>query len=118
MDASKERTRVRGQVFNPHPYKAGGPFLPLVEPVAASLPLVGRAVYISTSPIHCERRNGAKAGEPCGEVKDGAVSIVSGSMQELQRSSAVLSLAVKEGVKRVVGECGEEVEKLTHKFKT
>ncbi|GKC16417.1 hypothetical protein Tco_1013199, partial [Tanacetum coccineum] len=55
-----------------------------------------------------------------GEVKDGAVSvsIVNGSMQELQRSSTVLSSAVKEGVKCVVGECGEGVEKLTHKFKT
>ncbi|GJR27686.1 glutathione S-transferase T3-like protein [Tanacetum coccineum] len=42
------------------------------------------------------------------EVKDGAVSIVSGSMQELQRSSAVLSSAVKEGVKRVVGDEGNE----------
>ncbi|GJY00015.1 hypothetical protein Tco_0357033 [Tanacetum coccineum] len=60
----------------------------------------------------------SKAVNHVGEVKDGAVSIVSGSMQELQRSSAVLSSAVKEGVKRVVGECGEEVEKLTHKFKT
>ncbi|GJX56198.1 hypothetical protein Tco_0286095, partial [Tanacetum coccineum] len=56
----------------------------------------------------------SKAVNHVGEVKDGAVSIVSGSMQELQRSSAVLSSAVKEGVKRVVGECGEEVEKLTH----
>ncbi|GJT88182.1 hypothetical protein Tco_1069899 [Tanacetum coccineum] len=56
-----------------------------------------------------------KAVNHVGEVKDGAVSvsIVNGSMQELQRSSAV-----KEGVKRVVGECGEGVKKLTHKFKT
>ncbi|GKE34291.1 hypothetical protein Tco_1453613, partial [Tanacetum coccineum] len=53
-----------------------------------------------------------------GEVKDGAVSKVNGSMQELQQSSAVLGSAVKEGAKRVVGECREGVEKLTHKFKT
>ncbi|GKA99839.1 hypothetical protein Tco_0827833 [Tanacetum coccineum] len=63
---------------------------------------------------------GIKAVNHVGEVKDGvvSVSIVNGSMQELQRSSAVLSSAIKEGVKRAVGECGEGVEKLTHKFKT
>ncbi|GKB04566.1 hypothetical protein Tco_0832709 [Tanacetum coccineum] len=51
-----------------------------------------------------------KAVNHVGEVKDGAVSvsIVNGSMQELQRSSAVLSSAVKEGVKRVVGDEGHE----------
>ncbi|PWA44000.1 DNA mismatch repair protein MutS, type 1 [Artemisia annua] len=38
----------RGQGFDPHSLqKAGGPFLPLVEPEAASLPLVG--VWLSTS---------------------------------------------------------------------
>ncbi|GKA42666.1 nucleotide-binding alpha-beta plait domain-containing protein [Tanacetum coccineum] len=37
----------RGQGFDPHPYKAGGSFLPLVEPEAAYLPLI--VVGLSTS---------------------------------------------------------------------
>ncbi|GKD12985.1 hypothetical protein Tco_1197392, partial [Tanacetum coccineum] len=56
----------------------------------------------------------SKAVNHVGEVKDGAVSKINGSMQELQQSSAVLSSAIKEGVKRVVGECREGVKKLTH----
>ena len=36
---------VKGSILTPH--KAGGPFLPLVEPEASSLPLVG--VGLSTS---------------------------------------------------------------------
>ncbi|GKA77085.1 hypothetical protein Tco_0783546 [Tanacetum coccineum] len=42
-----EDRNMKGQGFDPHPQKAGGPFLPLVEPEAASLPLVG--VGLSTS---------------------------------------------------------------------
>ncbi|KAI3757647.1 hypothetical protein L6452_05190 [Arctium lappa] len=60
----------------------------------------------------------SKALRQVGEVKDGAVSKVSGSMQELQQGSVGLGLAVKEGAKRVVGDCREGVEKLTQKFKT
>ncbi|GJT82951.1 CDPK-related kinase 5 [Tanacetum coccineum] len=41
----KPETEVKGSILTPH--KAGGPFLPLVEPEAASLPLVG--VGLSTS---------------------------------------------------------------------
>lgn len=52
------------------------------------------------------------------EVKDGVVVKVNGSVQDLQQSSAGLSLAVKDGVKRVVGDCREGVEKLSQKFKT
>ncbi|KAF5790567.1 putative S-layer domain-containing protein [Helianthus annuus] len=53
-----------------------------------------------------------------GAVKDGVVLKVNGSMQDLQQSTAGLSLAAKDGVKRVVGDCREGVEKLSQKFKT
>ncbi|XP_076899790.1 uncharacterized protein LOC143553762 [Bidens hawaiensis] len=53
-----------------------------------------------------------------GSVKDGVVVKVNGSMQDLQQSTGSLSLAVKDGVKRVVGDCREGVEKLSQKFKT
>ncbi|GKE66188.1 zinc-finger domain of monoamine-oxidase A repressor R1, partial [Tanacetum coccineum] len=56
---------VKGSILTP--YKAGGPFLPLVEPEVASLPLVEvglstsqpppyTVVHVSTSPIHRGRR--------------------------------------------------------------
>lgn len=51
-------------------------------------------------------------------VKDGTVSKVNGSIQDLQQSSAGFSSAVKEGAKRIVGDCREGVEKLSQKFKT
>ncbi|KAJ9545756.1 hypothetical protein OSB04_025463 [Centaurea solstitialis] len=60
----------------------------------------------------------SKAMKQVGEVKDGAVSKVSSSMQDLQQGSVGLGSAVKEGAKRVVGDCREGVEKLTQKFKT
>ncbi|XP_076906553.1 uncharacterized protein LOC143562702 [Bidens hawaiensis] len=53
-----------------------------------------------------------------GSVKDGVVVKVNGSMQDLQQSMGSMSLAVKDGVKRVVGDCREGVEKLSQKFKT
>lgn len=59
-----------------------------------------------------------KVGRRAGELRNGAASKVGGSLEELQQSSAEFSLAVKEGVKRVAGDCREGVEKLTHKFKT
>ncbi|KAK8516168.1 hypothetical protein V6N12_013575 [Hibiscus sabdariffa] len=52
------------------------------------------------------------------ELKNGAVSKARGSVQEVQRSTAGFSLAVKEGAKRVAGDCREGVEKLTQRFRT
>ncbi|KVI07150.1 hypothetical protein Ccrd_014487 [Cynara cardunculus var. scolymus] len=60
----------------------------------------------------------SKAMRQMGEVKDGAVSKMSGSMQDLQQGSVGLVSAAKEGAKRVAGDCREGVEKLTQKFKT
>lgn len=59
-----------------------------------------------------------EAGRWVGELKDCAMSNASGSLQGLQQSSAEFSMAVKEGAKRVAGDCREGVEKLTQKFKT
>ncbi|GKC75100.1 hypothetical protein Tco_1125874, partial [Tanacetum coccineum] len=42
----------RGQGFDPYPFKAGGPFLPLVEPEAAFLPLVGVKLSASQPPSY------------------------------------------------------------------
>ncbi|XP_071709741.1 uncharacterized protein [Rutidosis leptorrhynchoides] len=61
---------------------------------------------------------GSKGVKRVVEVKDGAVLKVNSLGQDLQQSSVGLSSGVKEGVKRVVGDCREGVEKLTQKFKT
>lgn len=52
------------------------------------------------------------------ELKDNTVSKVGGSIHELQQSSTEVALAVKEGAKRVAGDCREGVEKFSQKFKT
>lgn len=53
-----------------------------------------------------------------GELKDGTASKFGGSLHEFQQSSSEFALAVKEGAKRVAGDCREGVEKFSQKFKT
>ncbi|XP_062153483.1 uncharacterized protein LOC133861704 isoform X2 [Alnus glutinosa] len=60
----------------------------------------------------------ARAGKRAEEVRHAAISKASRSAQELQQSTAQLSLALGEGAKRVAGDCREGVEKLTQRFKT
>ncbi|GMI95433.1 hypothetical protein like AT5G23890 [Hibiscus trionum] len=52
------------------------------------------------------------------ELRDGAVSKARGTVQEVHQSTARFSLAVKEGAKRVAGDCCEGVEKLSQRFRT
>ncbi|XP_021730070.1 uncharacterized protein LOC110697044 isoform X2 [Chenopodium quinoa] len=58
------------------------------------------------------------AGKQTTEFRDVAVAKVGGSVQELQQNAAGFGTTVKEGAKRVVGDCREGVEKLTQRFKT
>ncbi|XP_027103769.2 uncharacterized protein [Coffea arabica] len=60
----------------------------------------------------------AKGGRQAGELKDIAVSKFGSSLQEAQQVSVQFTSAVKEGIKRVAGECKDGVEKITQKFKT
>ncbi|KAK2983523.1 hypothetical protein RJ640_023057 [Escallonia rubra] len=59
-----------------------------------------------------------KLGRQAVELKDGAMSKVGGSLEELQKSSAEFALAAKEGARRVAEDCREGVEKLSQRFKT
>ncbi|CAI8593701.1 unnamed protein product [Vicia faba] len=56
------------------------------------------------------------------ELRDAAVSKAGKSADELQHSAVEFGITVKEGAKRVAGDCREGVEKITqkftHKFKT
>ncbi|EOY23224.1 Chloroplast thylakoid membrane, putative isoform 4 [Theobroma cacao] len=58
------------------------------------------------------------AGAKAEELTDKAILKASGSVQELQQSTAGFSSALKEGAKRVAGDCREGVEKLTQRFRT
>ncbi|KAJ9679453.1 hypothetical protein PVL29_021398 [Vitis rotundifolia] len=63
------------------------------------------------------RELASKVGTQVTELKDAAVVKAGGSIQELQQNTAEFGLVIKEGTKRVVGDCREGVEKLTQKFK-
>nr|XP_023907851.1 MAR-binding filament-like protein 1 [Quercus suber] len=60
----------------------------------------------------------SKAGKRAEEVQHAVISKASISAQDLQQSTAEFSFALREGAKKVAGDCREGVEKLTHRFKT
>lgn len=60
----------------------------------------------------------SKTGKQAEEFGEVVISKAAKSAQELQRSTVEFSYAVKEGAKRVAGDCRDGVEKLTQKFKT
>ncbi|KAL5567977.1 hypothetical protein UlMin_024552 [Ulmus minor] len=57
------------------------------------------------------------AGKRFEGLKDTAISKAGESAQKWQQSTSELGSAIKEGTKRVAGDCREGVEKLTQKFK-
>ncbi|XP_060971374.1 uncharacterized protein LOC115715894 isoform X4 [Cannabis sativa] len=59
-----------------------------------------------------------KAGKRAEDLRDDAIAKASGSAQKLQQSTSEFSSVIKDGAKRVAGDCREGVEKLTQKFKT
>lgn len=58
----------------------------------------------------------SQAGKKAEDLRDTAISKASESTQKLQQSAAEVSLTIKEGAKRVAGDCRDGVEKLTQKF--
>ncbi|MBA0679859.1 hypothetical protein Goari_011605, partial [Gossypium aridum] len=76
--------------------------------------IVQRIQYL----ISLLRKWASEAGAKAEELKDGAVLKARGSVQEMQQTTAGFSSAVKEGAKRVAGDCREGVEKLTQRFRT
>ncbi|XWS48452.1 hypothetical protein CRYUN_Cryun13aG0078200 [Craigia yunnanensis] len=60
----------------------------------------------------------SKAGANAEELKERTMLKAKESVQELQKSTAGFGLALKEGAKRVAGDCREGVEKLTQRFRT
>ncbi|XP_015878134.3 uncharacterized protein LOC107414507 isoform X3 [Ziziphus jujuba] len=60
----------------------------------------------------------SEAGRRTENIRHAAVSKAYASAQELQQSTSEFRLTIREGAKRVMGDCREGVEKLTQKFKT
>ncbi|KAH7538032.1 hypothetical protein FEM48_Zijuj03G0156300 [Ziziphus jujuba var. spinosa] len=60
----------------------------------------------------------SEAGRRTENLRHAAVSKAYASAQELQQSTSEFRLTIREGAKRVMGDCREGVEKLTQKFKT
>ena len=60
----------------------------------------------------------SNAGANAEELKERTMLKARGSVQELQQSTAEFGSALKEGAKRVAGDCREGVEKLTQRFRT
>lgn len=79
---------------------------------------IQRIIQMMASTIHSLKELILKAGRQTGELKDNAISKIGGSLQEARQGSVQLTSAVKEGFKRVAGECRDGVEKITQKFKT
>ncbi|KAI4351720.1 hypothetical protein L6164_006047 [Bauhinia variegata] len=60
----------------------------------------------------------SKTGKQAEELKETAISNAGKSAKELQQSAFEFGLSVKEGAKRIAGDCKEGVDKLTQRFKT
>lgn len=58
----------------------------------------------------------SRTGKRAEDLRDCAVSKAHESTQKLQRSTCEFRSAIKEGAKRVAGDCRDGVEKLTQKF--
>ncbi|CAL0328606.1 unnamed protein product [Lupinus luteus] len=59
-----------------------------------------------------------KSGKQAEGLRDAAISKAGKSAHELQQSALEIGFTIKEGVKRVAGDCREGVEKLAQKLKT
>lgn len=79
---------------------------------------IQKIIQVMVSMIDSLKEAIVKAGRQAGELKDIAVLKIGSSLQEAQQGSVQFTLAVKDGVKRVVGDCRDGVEKITQKFKT
>ena len=60
----------------------------------------------------------SNAGANAEELKERTMLKARGSVQELQQSTAEFGSALKEGAKRVAGDCRGGVEKFTQRFRT
>lgn len=80
--------------------------------------LIDRIVHMISLFISNLKQWASKTGKKAEELGEVAVAKAVKSAHELQQGAIEFGSSVKEGAKRVAGDCREGVEKLTQKFKT
>ncbi|TKY51312.1 hypothetical protein E2542_SST22823 [Spatholobus suberectus] len=80
--------------------------------------MIDQIMHIISQFVSRLREWACKTGEQAEELREAAISKAGESAHEVQQSALELGFAIKEGAKRVAGDCREGVEKLTQKFKT
>ncbi|KAF5183330.1 oxidoreductase/transition metal ion-binding protein [Thalictrum thalictroides] len=79
--------------------------------------VIERIILKITTIISSLKEWASNSARKAGELQGITVSKASASVQELQHSASNLSLAVKEGAKRVAEDCRDGVERISQKFK-
>lgn len=79
---------------------------------------IDKIIHVISQLMSRLREWAEKAGKQAEELREVAILKAGKSAYEVQQSAHEFGFAVKEGAKRVVGDCREGVEKLTQKFKT
>ncbi|XP_028790724.1 uncharacterized protein LOC114746657 isoform X1 [Neltuma alba] len=80
--------------------------------------VIDRIVHVISHFISNLKQWASKTGKQAEEFGEVAVAKAAKSAHELRQSAVEFGFSVKEGAKRVAGDCREGVEKLTQKFKT
>ncbi|XP_057446174.1 uncharacterized protein LOC130738249 isoform X2 [Lotus japonicus] len=80
--------------------------------------IIDKIIHIISLYISKMREWASKTGKQTEELGEAVISKAGKSATELQQSALEFGFTIKEGAKRVAGDCREGVEKITQKFKT
>lgn len=75
-----------------------------------------KIIHMVSQLISKLREWACKTGKQAEEFGEAAISKVGKSVSELQQNALEVGIGIKEGAKRVAGDCREGVEKITQKF--
>ncbi|KAL5173712.1 hypothetical protein HKD37_16G046202 [Glycine soja] len=75
-----------------------------------------KIIHVVSQFISKLREWACKTGKQAEEFGEAAISKVGKSVSELQKNALEVGIGIKEGAKRVAGDCREGVEKITQKF--
>ncbi|KRH08939.1 hypothetical protein GLYMA_16G182200v4 [Glycine max] len=75
-----------------------------------------KIIHVVSQFISKLREWACKTGKQAEEFGEAAISKVGKSVSELQQNALEVGIGIKEGAKRVAGDCREGVEKITQKF--
>ncbi|XP_047161650.1 uncharacterized protein LOC124831639 isoform X4 [Vigna umbellata] len=78
--------------------------------------ILDKIIHLVSQFISKLREWASRTGKQTEEFREAAISKVGKSASELQQSAIEVGFGIKEGAKRVAGDCREGVEKITQKF--